>query len=324
MRKLFASGTLLLALFSSAVCLPLFAQDQTPIGPKWWPSEWGPEDQRGAANRVTPEKVLQASKLIRGGKIYQLGRTYEPGMPLPEGRKIEVKIPAAALGPYGDNQLMEVVDSVHGELGHVGTQLDGLGHIGVHFSDDDYFYNGFKRSQIATTSGLTKLGVENIGAIFTRGVLVDVAKFKRVERLEPGYVITPRDIEETLKAEKVQITPGDVVVIRTGHGRLWMKNNDLYNSGEPGIDVDAAKWLIEKKIVMLGGDTFANEVIPSPRKNDVVPSHQWLVLRNGIYSLENLDLEQLSADNVYEFAFVFTPLKLKGAAGAPGNPIAVR
>ena len=304
---------------------PAFAEEpQTPIGPKWWPSEWGAGDQRGAANRVTPEKTLQGTKLIRSGKVYQLGRVYEDGMPLPEGRHLDVTIPATPGGPFGDNQLIEIVDLVNGELGHVGTQLDGLGHVGVHLADDDYFYNGFKRSEFSKPRGLAKLGVENIGAIFTRGVLIDVTNFKHVERLEPGYVITPQDLEATLKSEGVEVTPGDVVVFRTGHGKLWMKNNGLYNSGEPGIGMEAAHWLVEKKVVMVGSDTWANEAFPSPNKKTVVEAHQLLITRNGIYSLENLDLEQLAADKVYEFAFIFTPLKLKGAAGAPGNPIAVR
>jgi kynurenine formamidase len=318
-----------LIVVSLALCAvvshPAFPEDsQTPIGPKWWPSEWGAQDQRGAANRITPEKILQGTKLIRSGKVYQLGRVYEDGMPLPEGRHIDVTIPATPAGPFGDNQLIEVVDSVNGELGHVGTQLDGLGHVGVRLADDDYFYNGFKRSEFSKPRGLTKLGVENIGVIFTRGVLIDVAKFKRVDRLEPGYVITPQDIEQTLKSEGVEVTPGDVVVFRTGHGELWMKNNQLYNSGEPGIGMEAAHWLVQKKIVMVGSDTLANEAFPVPNQKTVVEAHQLLITRNGIYSLENLDLEQLAADKVYEFAFIFTPLKLKGAAGAPGNPIAVR
>jgi kynurenine formamidase len=309
----------------AALSLSTVAEDSaTPIGPKWWPSEWGAQDQRGAANRVTPEKVLQGTKLIQSGKIYQLGRVYEDDMPMPEDRHFSVTIPPAAGGPYGDNQLMEVVDSVNSQLGHVGTQLDGLGHVGVHLKDDNYFYNGFKLSEFNRPNGLLKLGVENIGAIFTRGVMADIAKFRHVERLEPGYVITPDDIEKTLKSEGVSLTPGDVVVLHTGHGKLWMKNNSLYNSGEPGIGMEAAQWLVEKKIVMLGSDTWANEAFPSPDKKTVVPAHQLLITRNGIYSLENLDLEQLAADSVYEFAFIFTPLKLKGAAGAPGNPIAVR
>jgi kynurenine formamidase len=309
----------------AAMSQSAFTEDpQTPPGPKWWPSEWGPQDQRGAANRMTPEKVLQGIKLIRTGKVYQLGRVYEDGMPLPAGRHFDLTIPESPGGPYGENQLIEIVDTFSGEIGHVGTQLDGLGHVGVRLGDDDYFYNGFKRSEFSKPRGLNELGVENIGVFFTRGVLIDVAKFKNVDRLEPGYVITPQDIQETLKSEGMEITPGDVVVFRTGHGGLWMKNNQRYNSGEPDIGLEVAHWLIQKKIVMVGSDTSANEALPFPNKNRVVEAHQLLITENGIYSLENLDLEQLGADKVYEFAFVFTPLKLKGAAGSPGNPIAVR
>jgi hypothetical protein len=171
-------------------------------------------------------------------------------------------------------QLIEIVDTFSGEIGHVGTQLDGLGHVGVRLGDNDYFYNGFKRSEFSKPRGLNKLGVENIGVFFTRGVLIDVAKFKNVDRLEPGYVITPQDIQETLKSEGMEITPGDVVVFRTGHGGLWMKNNQLYNSGEPGIGLEAAHWLIQKKIVMVGSDTWPNEAFPFPNKNRVVEAHQ--------------------------------------------------
>lgn len=309
----------------AAMVQPGLTED-TPVllGPKWWPSEWGPLDERGAANRMTPEKVLQATQLIRTGKVYQLGRVYEEGMPLPEGRRLDVTVPETPNGPYGENKVMEIVDSVRGELGHVGTQLDGLGHVGVRLDDDDYFYNGFKRSEFSKPRGLSKLGVENIGVFFTRGVLIDVARFKHVDRLEPGYVITPQDIEETLKSENVKVTPGDIVLFRTGHGKLWMKDNALYNSGEPGIGMEAARWLVQKKIVMVGSDTFANEALPAANQNRVVEAHQLLVTKNGIYSLENLDLEELGAARVYEFAFVFTPLKVKGSAGSPGNPIAVQ
>lgn len=321
MTRLITIISLALATMSPSV----FAQDaQTPIGSKWWPSEWGAQDQRGAANRITPEKILQGTRLIRNGKVYQLGRVYEDGMPFPDGRHLNVSIPATPAGPFGENQLIEVVDNVDGQIGHVGTQLDGLGHVGVRLADDDYFYNGFKRSEFSQPRGLTKLGVENIGVIFTRGVLIDVARFKGVDRLQPGYVITPQDLEGALKSQGVKVTPGDVVVFRTGHGALWMKDNNLYNAGEPGIGMDAAQWLVDKKIVMVGSDTLANEAFPVPDQKTVVAAHQLLITKNGIYSLENLDLEQLAADKVFEFAFIFTPLKLKGAAGAPGNPIAVR
>jgi kynurenine formamidase len=301
------------------------AGDETPIGPKWWPSEWGADDQRGAANRITPETVLRANKLVTKGEIYQLGHLYENGMPMVGKRHFSLTIPGSPTYPSGGkNGLVAFDEMVSGELGQVGTQLDGLGHIGVHMKGDDYFYNGFKRSEFADAYGHKKLGIHNVGVFYTRGILLDVARQRKTERLPVGYVVTPDDLQGCLDAAKLKIEPGDVVLIRTGHGVLWMKDNKTFAEGEPGVGMAAAKWLSEKKIVLLGSDNWAIEVVPGEDKAVSNPVHQWNLVRHGIYHLENLDLEQLAADKVYEFAFIFAPLRLKGATGSPGNPIAVR
>jgi kynurenine formamidase len=311
--------------FTTLLGLAFAAVDDTPVGPKWWPSAWGPEDQRGAANRLTPNKALEATKLIRTGKVYQLGRVYEHGMPLPGKRHFSLTIPGSPTGgPQGQNMLVSHDEMFSGEIGQVGTQLDGLGHVGVRLPDDDYFYNGFKLADFGDAYGLKKLGIENVGVFFTRGVLADVASYKGVERLEPGHVITARDLQETLKAEGVRVNEGDAVFIRTGHGKLWMKDNKTYGDGEPGIGMDAARWLSAQKTVLTGGDTWAIEVVPHENPDRPFEVHQWMLTRHGIYNLENLDLEELAADKVYEFAFIFAPLRLRGATGSPGNPIAVR
>ncbi len=297
----------------------------TPIGPKWWPSEWGPDDQRGAANRITPAKVLEANQLIRTGKIYSLGQTYEQGMPLAGNRHFSLTIPGSPTqGPIGKNQMVSHDEMFSGEIGQVGTQFDGLGHVGVRIGNEDYFYNGFKRSEFRSAYGLKKLGVENAGVFFTRGVLLDVAAMRNTKRLPVGYVISQNDLEACLDHSGLKIRPGDVVLIRTGHGRLWMKDNETYNVGEPGIGMEAAKWLTAQKVALIGADTWAIEVVPHEDKERPFPVHQWNLVRHGIYHLENLNLEQLAAEKVYEFAFVFTPLPLKGASGSPGNPIAIR
>ncbi len=299
--------------------------DETPIGPKWWPSEWGAGDQRGAANRLTAENVKQAAHLITSGKVYSLGRVYEYGMPLPGKRHFSLTIPGSPTGgPMGKNQGVYHDELFSGEIGQIGTQLDGLGHVGVHLADDDYFYNGFRRSQFGTAYGLEKLGIENVGVFFTRGVLLDVAAARGKERLASGEVITPGDLENAAKVEGVEVRTGDVVVIRTGFGQLWMKDNAAYSAGEPGIGMAAARWLAARKIVLVGSDNWATEVVPPQDPERPFPVHQELMVRNGIYNLENLNLDELAADKVYEFAFVFAPLRLKGATGSPGNPIAVR
>ena len=117
---------------------------------------------------------------------------------------------------------------------------------------------------------------------------------------------------------------GDVVLFRTGHGKLWMVDNKTYNSGEPGIGIEAARWLVKKKIVMTGGDSWAVEAVSCDDPNRPFEVHQVLINKNGIYNIENLDLEALARDKVYEFAFTYAPLRLKGATGSPGNPIAVK
>jgi kynurenine formamidase len=298
---------------------------ETPIGSKWWPSEWGADDQRGAANRMTAKKVQEAAGLIKEGKVYQLGHLYEHGMPLFGKRHFSLTIPGSPTGgPDGQNKMVYHDEMFSGEIGQIGTQLDGLGHIGVRMGGDDYFYNGFRRSEFGKAYGLDKLGIENVGVFFTRGVLVDMAAYKGVDQMKAGDVISAEDLQEALKKEKVRVGEGDVVLIRTGHGKLWMKHNDVFNRGEPGIGMDAGKWLCKQKITLVGSDTWATEVVPPENKDRPFEVHQELLVRNGVYNLENLDLEELANDKVYEFAFIFAPLRLKGATGSPGNPIAVR
>ena len=318
MRALMLVLTFTLLLAESAV-VP--GQTQSP----WWPSEWGADDERGTANRITPAKVLEAVALIEEGRVYELGRVYEAGMPLFPGRHFSLTIPGSpTAGPLGKNALVAHDELVSAQIGQVGTQFDGLGHIGTRVGDDDIFYNGFKRSDFGTATGLTRLGIENVGVILTRGVLIDVAAYKRMERLPVGTVITADDLEGALRRQRVDVGEGDVVLIHTGHGQLWMTDNDGYNRGEPGIGMDAALWLADRKIVMTAADTWGTEVIPGEDPELAFPVHQELIGKRGIYNLENLDLSALAADQVYEFAFMFAPVKLKGATGSPGNPIAVR
>jgi len=285
-----------------------------------WTSEWGPDDERGATNRLGPDKVLEALDLVDRGRVYSLGRTYERGMPLFGGRHYSLTLG----GPMGSNRVVYHDEMVSGELGQVGTQFDGLGHVGVRVAGEDVFYNGIRRSEMAGPQGLRRLGIENVPPIVTRGVLLDVAGHRGVDRLESGYAITPPDLEETLAAQGVEIRSGDAVLIRTGHGALWMTDNEAYLAGAPGIGLDAARWLVEREVVLVGADNSSVEVVPAEDPEQAFPVHELFLVRHGIHNLENLDLDALAADRAWTFAFVFTPLPLKGATGSPGNPIAIR
>ncbi len=284
----------------------------------WYRSHWGPDDQRGAANRLTPAKVLEATNLVKQGKVYQLGRVYESGMPLFGKRGYVMRI--LEIGPLGKNQLTAHEGYFAGELDQVGTQLDGLGHIGI----GDHFFNGHRHSDMGDHNGLTRLGVEHAGPFVTRGVLIDIAGYRGVERLEAGYEITVADLKGALQRQGTEILPGDVVLIHTGLGSLWMKDNARYSGTQPGIGVAAGQFLVAREIVMVGSDNLGIEVVPNRDPSLAFPVHQLLVTQNGIYNLEGIITEELARDRAYEFAFMFAPLRLKGASGSPGNPIAIR
>src|SRR5690606_31571392 len=150
-------------------------------------------------------------------------------------------------------------------------------------------YNGFKLSEFGTVYGLTKLGIEKVGALFTRGILLDVARYKGVERLEPSYIITVEDIEGTLAMQGIdEIRPGDAVLFHTGWGQLWNVDNEAYGANEPGPGITAIKWLAEKRILLTGADNYAVEASPGENPSRPLEGHQWLLSR-GIYNLENLD-----------------------------------
>jgi len=314
MRRTLSIGTVLLTAAATLAAGGARAQQD-----RWYPSEWGPDDQRGAANRLTPAKVLEAAALIRDGVVYPLERTYEPGMPMFGTRLFSLRIPQA-FGPSGATQFVYRDEIVRGELGQIGTQFDGLGHVGI----GDTLYNGNRAQDFVRAEGLARLGIENVGPIVTRGVLIDVAGYKGVEQLEGGYEITVADLEGALRRQNVEIREGDVVLLHTGWGSLWMRDNARYLGSPPGLGVAGAEFFVERKVVMVGADNWGIDVSPGADPSQAAPVHQTLVTRNGIYQFENLVTDALARDRVYEFAFFFAPLPLKGATGSPGNPIAIR
>ena len=206
------------------------------------------------------------------------------------------------------------------ELGQVGTQLDMFSHQAI----DGLLYNCVKIDDIATRNGFTKLGMDKIGMLFTRGVLLDVAGLKRIDMLPQNYEITVRDLQSALAAEGLSLEAGDAVLIHTGWGKLWGKDNAKYNSGCPGIGVAAAEWLAQQDVMLLGSDNFPVEIAPNPDKNLSLPVHQIALAVNGIFLLENLKLDELVAKRAYEFAFIVQPLKIKGGTGSTVAPVAVR
>src|SRR5262245_19866563 len=310
------AGAALLAAAATAAQTPSWVP---PPESQRCPSKWGASDQRGAGNHMKPATVLNAAKLIKTGEVIELGRVLNSSMPLSAGRRFELltKPSTAALGA---NQRISNEELVVAEIGQVGTQFDGF----AHQTHGNSMYNCFKLNEIAGREGFSKLGIQNVGALFTRGVLLDVAKYKGVAMLGDTYEITVADLEGTMKRQDSTINAGDAVIVHTGWGTLWGKDNARYSGGNPGIGVAAAQFLIAKNPMLLGADTAPVEVNPNPDKSTSLPIHQLALVVNGVHLLENMKLDELAAKNVYEFALILEPLKLEGATGSTVAPIAVR
>ena len=304
---------------------------ETPMGAPWWPSRWGPEDQAGASNWITPEKILDAIRLVRTGKTYEMSRIYESTMPTFGERAFSLRIPGGPTGgPVGGNRVIWNDEFLATEIGQVGTQFDGLGHIGAATRGLDQaemrYYNGFTAADVNSPYGLKKLGIEQVKPILTRGLLLDIAGL-RGRNLNLGEEITVADLEAALQRQSVPAAdafrPGDAVFIHTGWGSLWNKDNETYKKGEPGLGLPAARWLAERQVCVVGADSWAVEVVPNPDGNLAFPVHQEFLVRNGIFIHENLDLSGLVADQAWRFLYVMLPLRIKGGTGSPGRPLAI-
>jgi kynurenine formamidase len=309
------------AMVFCALLLPACAIAQTwqpPAPAQRCPSKWGADDERGAANHMNAQTVLRASKLIKTGEMIELGWVLSSDMPLVGTRRFDMHTKRTT-GPMGSNKRYSNEELVITELGQVGTQLDMFSHQGI----DGLLYNCIKIDDVATRSGFTKLGVDKIGTLFTRAVLIDVAALKGVDMLEAGYEITVADLQAALSRQGVSIAPGDAVLIRTGWAKLWGKDNAKYNAGCPGIGVAAAEWLAKQDVMLMGADNFPVEVAPNPDKALNLPVHQIALAVNGIFLLENMNLEAVAARGVYEFALLVQPLKLKGGTGSTVAPVAL-
>jgi kynurenine formamidase len=268
---------------------------------------------------MKPQTVLNAVKLIKTGEVIELAHVLGGTMPFFGTRRFDMHLKRTFMNT-GSNERGSNEEMVLSEIGQVGTQFDGF----AHQSHRNSHYNCFKTDEISSRGGFTKLGVQNTGAFITRGVLIDVAGFKGVEMLGDNYEITVEDIEGALKKQNTTLQAGDAIIINTGWGRLYGKDNARFVKTCPGIGVKAATWLIGKDPILLGSDNWPVEVAPNPDTQLSLPVHQVALVVNGVHLLENLKLDELVAKQAYEFAFIMEPLKIQGATGSTVSPIAVR
>lgn len=292
-------------------------------------SSWGVSDEIGTLNMMTETSKINILSKIKSGKSYDLSVDYFVGMPsfhslgdpgyqywlthTPHGTVVD--------NPNGLGAAMNKKVSYTGDAismyTHMGTHIDALNHFGL----NGKIWNGYTPEEHLGDKGWRKTGAETIPPIIARGVLIDVLKSKG--SLAPNYRITTKDLQLALKQQKIKLEKGDVVFIRTGQARFYEHANQ-YLDNYPGISLDAAKWLAEdQEIMLLGADNLSFEAFPPEREDNWVPVHTYLLAERGMMFIEQLYLEDLSKDQVYEFALVTASLKFKGASGAPMRPIAL-
>ena len=202
---------------------------------------------------------------------------------------------------------------------HTGTHIDALNHFGL----NGKVWNHFSADEHLGDRGWNRTGVEKLPPIVARGVLLDIPAAKGLDELSPGYRITREDIKYTLTVQGTDIAPGDVVLIRTGRMRHY-SDGSRFMTNAPGLGMDAARYLAgDRQALSLGADNLSFEAFPSEDSENYVPVHTYLLAQQGVTIMELVNLEQLAEDKVYEFAFIGTPLKIRGGDAAPLRPIAI-
>lgn len=285
------------------------------------PRRYLDDDVIGAANEITADSVLRAAGLVRAGRRYALGQVLDDSSPSQMWRYWKHSLLTDRVMPersFGTNQQTFLEECVSGAL-HSGTHLDGLAHIGI----GEYLYNGHRWVDVIGPDGVSLLGAENIPPIFTRGVLLDIAATHRTDVLDGEHAIGADDLQIAAEAQGITVEAGDVVLIHTGWGALWGVDNERYRASEPGIDVSGAQWCIERRVSVIGADNWAVEQVAVEPGELAFPVHQETITRNGVYLLENVRTDELSADRVWEFCCVIAPTRLRGASASMVGPIAV-
>jgi kynurenine formamidase len=286
-----------------------------------FPRRYGDRDTLGAVNEIDEEAVRAAVALVRDGRRYQLAQILDAQSPAQMWRywKHSLLLDRVLPGRFvGANRQSFLEESVAGAL-HSGTHLDGLAHIGI----GEHTYNGHRYDDIVDAAGLTKLGIEHVPPIVTRGVLLDVARAAGVEMLGDTEVVTSTHLEAAASMQEVEVRPGDVVIVHTGWSTLWGVDDARYKTTEPGLGLSAARWLTDRRAAVIGADNWAVEVVPGEDETLSFPVHQHCIAQYGVYLLENVRTEELVRDGVSEFLCAILPARLRGASASIVSPVAV-
>ena len=288
----------------------------------WYPSRYGAADRIGAANNLSSAGTKRAAQLVTTGKTYSLGMTTGPESLAYPPRKFGIVVTQSndGTGARGGENLTTGNDDILMTYMGIGSQLDGLGHLGI----DHRYYNGLEAQKFVAPSGLLELGTDTVPPIATRGVLLDMAGLEGVETVPAGTAYNRAEIDAALKRESLTIGKGDVVIFHSGWQKKPLSDPDNVKLLHPGVGVEGARSLAGLGVVAVGADTIALEVIPFENAKRPFEVHQTLLAKNGVYILENMVTGELAKDRAHEFLFVLGQPKWKGAVQAVINPIAIR
>ena len=291
-------------------------------GEDWYPSKYGEGDTLGAINNLSPEGVVKAAQLVRTGKTYPLGVVTGPETPAYPPRSFSLTVLQGGDGTgatQGANLATGNDDLMFAWLG-VGSQIDGLGHMGL----NHVYYNGHRATDFVSPTGLSKLSIDKLPPIVTRGVLIDMARFFGKKMLSAGTVFNRSEIVAQAETQGVSIGKGDVVLFHTGWQTLAGQDNTRFMSGQPGLGVEGAEYLASLGVVAVGADTWGLEVVPFEDDSMQFPVHPILLAKNGVYILENMNVGPLASDEAWEFLFVLGQARFEGAVQGIINPVAIR
>ena len=297
-------------------------------------NRWGPDDQIGTLNFVTPEHVVAASRLVRKGRCFALGlplnEKLQSGLFGGRWNPIHTMLATgtdAIAGNQDASPHMRYADDAINMPCQASTQWDALAHIFL----EDKMYNGYD-ARLVDSHGAQRNGIEHTrDRMLGRGVLLDVARHKGVPALADGYAITNADLDATAQAQGVEIKAGDFVIVRTGQQEACLERGvwGTYAGGDaPGLAFETAGWIHAKQIAAICTDTWGCEVRPNETDAINQPWHAVVIPAIGITMGEIFYLKELAedcaADKVYEFLFCAPPLHLPGGCGSPINPQAVK
>jgi kynurenine formamidase len=306
----------------TALCLLLALVATTAHAADWYPSKYGADDTIGAANNLSAESVKNAAGLVKLGKTYPLGVPTGPSTPAypPRWYHITVlQLGASDGATIGSNKATSYDDLLTTFMG-VGSQIDGLGHMGV----DHVYYNGTKAADFAGPAGLSKFSTHEIPPIVSRGVLLDMTRELGANPVPAGTAFNRREIDAAAKRAGVQIGKGDVVLFHTGWLAMADSDPASFIAQQPGLGLEGARYLAGLGVVAIGADTAALEAIPHEDPETGFPVHAELLAKHGVYILEVMNTSALAADGATEFLFVLGQPRFVGSVQAIINPVAIR